>query len=104
MVPPLHPCFVYLDKLLSLRRKGPFAGAMLKLFAILLLFVEFSSQQKNPLNDFCRRFGHQATVVDQKLFIDGGQVDWNPISQNDQNYTSELEILQSSEAQTEPVN
>jgi hypothetical protein len=65
---------------------------MSKLFAILLLLVEISSQQKDPLNDFCRRFGHQTTVVDQKLFIDGGQVDWNPIAQNDQNYTSELGI------------
>jgi hypothetical protein len=83
---------VYLDELLSMRREGPFAGAMWKLFAI-LLFVKFSSQQKNPLNGFCRRFGHQTTVVDQKLFIDGGQVDWNPRSQNDQNYTSELEII-----------
>jgi hypothetical protein len=60
------------------------------MFGLLLLFAGLSSQQKDPLNDFCRRFGQQTAVVNSKLYIDGGFVDWNPISQNDQNYTSEL--------------
>lgn len=64
---------------------------MSKIYGLLLLFVGLSWQQKDPLNDFCRRFGHQTAVIDSKLYIDGGLVDWNPISQNDQNYTSELE-------------
>jgi len=68
---------------------------MLKLFAILVLLVELSWAQKDPLNDFCRRFGHQTAVIDEKLYIDGGQVDWNPIAQNDQNYTSKLEFFPS---------
>ena len=66
---------------------------MSRLYAILVVFVGFSWSQKDPLNDFCRRFGHQTAVVDQKLFIDGGLIDWNPIAQNDQNYTSELGFL-----------
>jgi hypothetical protein len=65
-------------------------GAMGKAYGLLLLFVGLSVQQKDPLNDFCRRFAHQAAVIDSKLYIDGGFVDWNPISQNPQNYTSEL--------------
>ena len=63
---------------------------MLNILVILVLLAESSWAQKDPLHDFCRRFGHQTAVVDQKLYIDGGQVDWNPIAQNDQNYTSKF--------------
>jgi hypothetical protein len=77
---------------------------MLRLFSILLLFVELSTSQKDPLQDFCRRFGHQASVVDQKLYIDGGLVDWNPISQNDQNYTSELGFLSISKSTVHDIS
>lgn len=55
---------------------------------ILLFLVQSSWQQKDPLNDFCRRFGQQSTVIDDKLYLDGGLVDWNPISQNPANYSS----------------
>ena len=55
---------------------------------ILLFFVQFSWQQKDPINDFCRRFGQQSAVIDDKLYLDGGLVDWNPISQNPANYSS----------------
>lgn len=55
---------------------------------MLLFFVQISWQQKDPLNDFCRRFGHQSAVIDDKLYIDGGLVDWNPIAQNPGNYSS----------------
>jgi hypothetical protein len=55
----------------------------------LLSFASLSLQvTKDPVNDFCRRWGHQTAVIDRKLYIDGGQVDWNPISQNPLNYTS----------------
>lgn len=53
-----------------------------------LLLVGRSLQQKDPLRDFCRRFGHQTAVVDRKLYIDGGLLNWNPIVQNPKNYTS----------------
>ncbi|KAJ4358023.1 uncharacterized protein N0V89_002602 [Didymosphaeria variabile] len=47
-----------------------------------------SLQAKDPIQDFCRRWGHQTAQVDNKLYIDGGQVAWNPISTNPQNYTN----------------
>ncbi|KAH7139937.1 hypothetical protein B0J13DRAFT_596864 [Dactylonectria estremocensis] len=31
---------------------------------------------KNPRDDFCRRFAHQTTVIDDKLYIDGGWVNF----------------------------
>ena len=54
-------------------------GRMAKALGLLLLFARVSLQQKDPLIDFCRRFGHQTCVIDTKLYIDGGQVDWNPV-------------------------
>lgn len=43
---------------------------------------------KDPIRDFCRRWGHQTAVVDNRLYIDGGQLTWNPMSQNPLNYTN----------------
>ncbi|KAF2636065.1 hypothetical protein P280DRAFT_493390 [Massarina eburnea CBS 473.64] len=57
------------------------------LFAALSLATR-SLQAKNPINDFCRRWGHQTAQVDGKLFIDGGLVAWNPLSTNPSNYTN----------------
>jgi hypothetical protein len=57
---------------------------------VLFLFVQLSWQQKDPLSDFCRRFGHQQAIIDNKLYLDGGLVNWNPISQNPANYSSKL--------------
>jgi hypothetical protein len=62
----------------------------MKTLGLALVFLPLSWGQKDPLNDFCRRFGQQSAVIDSRLYIDGGLVDWNPISQNPQNYTSEL--------------
>jgi hypothetical protein len=63
---------------------------MSKILGVFLLFVGLSWQQQDPLLNFCRRFGHQTAVIDQKLYIDGGLVDWNPISQYPSNYSSKL--------------
>ena len=57
-------------------------------FVIALAFIPRSLQAKDPIKDFCRRWGHAAAVVDRKLYIDGGYVNWNPLSQNGDNYTS----------------
>jgi hypothetical protein len=57
----------------------------------LLLFVNFSFEQKDPVSNFCRRFGHQTAIVDDTLFIDGGLVNWNPIEQNPTNYSSKCD-------------
>jgi hypothetical protein len=63
-------------------------------FVTALLFAARSLQDsKNPLNDFCRRWGHQTAQVDGKLYIDGGLVAWNPLSANPHNYTSMCTLL-----------
>ncbi|KAK3986988.1 hypothetical protein QBC44DRAFT_296029 [Cladorrhinum sp. PSN332] len=56
-----------------------------------LLFVflfGFSVAQYDPIKDFCRRFGHQSAVVDNRLYIDGGLVNWKPFAASSQNYTN----------------
>ncbi|KAF1347039.1 hypothetical protein BDV97DRAFT_371569 [Delphinella strobiligena] len=53
------------------------------------LFVQVSIQQFNPLTDFCRRFAHQTTIIDRKLYIDGGLVNYGGSLQSDPtNYTN----------------
>ncbi|KAF4500542.1 hypothetical protein FAGAP_3275 [Fusarium agapanthi] len=42
----------------------------------------------DPIKDFCRRFGHQTAVVDRKLYIDGGLVNWKPLETDPKNYTN----------------
>jgi hypothetical protein len=53
----------------------------LTLLFVLLDFV-LSQAPRDPLRDFCRRFSHQTAVIDQRLYIDGGYVNANPLSQN----------------------
>jgi hypothetical protein len=65
---------------------------MAKSLGFLLLFAQVSLQQMDPVNNFCRRFGHQSCVIDRKLYIDGGQVNWNPVAQN---YTSKPALRES---------
>ncbi|KAI9054094.1 hypothetical protein LZ554_001265 [Drepanopeziza brunnea f. sp. 'monogermtubi'] len=67
---------------------------MFSILCLLLLFASLSLQQKDPLRDFCRRFGHQTAVVDRKLYIDGGLLNWNPIAQNPRNYTNTQLLFQ----------
>ncbi|KAF2651405.1 hypothetical protein K491DRAFT_665552 [Lophiostoma macrostomum CBS 122681] len=57
---------------------------------LLLTFFTFCglSVQEDPLKDFCRLFGHQTAVVDRQLYIDGGYVNWSPVSDSSINYTS----------------
>ncbi|OCK82337.1 hypothetical protein K432DRAFT_472509 [Lepidopterella palustris CBS 459.81] len=55
---------------------------------LLAILIGISLQQHDPLNDFCRRFGHQTTIIDHKLYIDGGLLNWNPLAQNPLNYTN----------------
>jgi hypothetical protein len=63
------------------------------MLVILLFFVQISWQQKDPLNDFCRRFGHQSTIIDSKLYLDGGLVNWNPLATNPANYSSKSPLF-----------
>lgn len=57
----------------------------------LLLFcylIGVSLAQFDPIKDFCRRFGHQSAVVDDKLYVDGGLVNWKPYSETSANVSS----------------
>jgi hypothetical protein len=56
---------------------------------LLLAFFAGPSDQLDPVKNFCRRFGHQTAVIDRKLYIDGGFMNYNPLSQYPTNYTSE---------------
>ncbi|KAJ0144351.1 Lignostilbene-alpha,beta-dioxygenase isozyme III [Fusarium oxysporum f. sp. albedinis] len=53
----------------------------------LLLTVNWATS-KNPKDDFCRRFAHQTTVIDDKLYIDGGWVDFDDFQQTHENYSN----------------
>ncbi|CAI6339888.1 unnamed protein product [Periconia digitata] len=44
--------------------------------------------ETDPLKGFCRLHGHQTAVVDRKFYIDGGLVNWTPLSAESTNYTS----------------
>lgn len=61
---------------------------MAKYLGHIFLLVGASLQQKDPLKDFCRRFGSQSAVVDERLYLDGGLTNWNPIAQNPRNSSS----------------
>jgi hypothetical protein len=78
---------------MTLFSSHPNFKAFCQLPIALLSLVQLSWQQKDPLNDFCRRFGHQTTVIDRKLYIDGGLLNWNPISQNPDNYSSMISFI-----------
>ena len=39
---------------------------------------------------FCRRFGHRTAVIGNRFYIDGGYINWNPLSQNPLNCTRQL--------------
>jgi len=51
--------------------------------------VSVASAQPDPVRNFCRRFGHQTAVIDRKLYVDGGLLNYDPISQYPGNYSSE---------------
>ncbi|SMQ44860.1 unnamed protein product [Zymoseptoria tritici ST99CH_3D7] len=54
-----------------------------------LAWANVTRAQKDPLVDFCRRWSHQTTVVDNKLFIYGGFVTYgSQIEEDTQNSTN----------------
>jgi len=58
---------------------------------LVLLFLSLgarTAQAQDQLNNFCRRFGHQTAVLDRKIYIDGGFINYQPLSQYPNNYTS----------------
>ncbi|RPA80742.1 hypothetical protein BJ508DRAFT_362404 [Ascobolus immersus RN42] len=54
--------------------------------AFLAISTSISAQSYDPIKDFCRRAAHQAAVVDDKLYIDGGTL--NLLGKGGRNYTN----------------
>lgn len=72
------------------RRKPP-SVILFPIVATLLLLlaqVRPSDAQSDPVNNFCRRFGHQTALIDRKLYVDGGIVNFSPLSQYPTNYSN----------------
>jgi hypothetical protein len=59
---------------------------------LLVLTLSFAIQclaaLQNPRDNFCRRYGHQSTVIDDKLYIDGGWVNFDTFAQDHTDYPS----------------
>lgn len=55
---------------------------MLAVSVIALYLVAFALAQVDALKDFCRRWGHQTAVVDNRLYLDGGWVNWKPFTED----------------------
>ncbi|KAJ2891489.1 hypothetical protein MKZ38_000322 [Zalerion maritima] len=73
------------SRLFSSFGRNPFTTpSILALVSSVLISV---AHAKDPVQDFCRRWGHATTVIDDRLFIDGGYVNWEPIGSDPRNYT-----------------
>lgn len=66
------------------------SALLLLLFSVLRTLAQAPA---DPLRDFCRRYGHQTAVIDRKLYIDGGWLYANPITQNPVPVISEARLL-----------
>ncbi|KAI0024864.1 hypothetical protein F4780DRAFT_775351 [Xylariomycetidae sp. FL0641] len=55
---------------------------------LVLLLPGASEAQRDPVTDFCRRFGHQTALIDRNIYIDGGLINWNPLSSDPANHTN----------------
>ncbi|KAK3671861.1 hypothetical protein LTR78_008227 [Recurvomyces mirabilis] len=54
-----------------------------------LLASRLHAQQLDPIHGFCRRFAHQTTLIDNRLFIDGGLVNYGgSVTPTTTNYTN----------------
>ncbi|KAK4187144.1 hypothetical protein QBC35DRAFT_385482 [Podospora australis] len=58
------------------------------LFLVAVSLFATTSAQYHPIKDFCRRFGHQSAVVGNRLYIDGGLINWKPFTASSQNNTN----------------
>lgn len=66
---------------------APYSGARPWLLPTVLLLVNCAIAS-DPRNNFCRRYAHQTTVIDDKLYIDGGWVNYNDFPKRQQDYAS----------------
>ncbi|KAI0128660.1 hypothetical protein BJ170DRAFT_340465 [Xylariales sp. AK1849] len=69
-------------------RRSPFSHLLLFVIFVMSHLAELSAAQRDPVTNFCRRFGHQTAVIDRKLYIDGGFINYAPLASNRLNYTN----------------
>lgn len=67
-------------------------SALLSKLFLVCCCIRSAFAQYDPVKDFCRRFGHQSAVVDSRLYVDGGLVNWKPFSETSQNLSSEFPL------------
>ncbi|KAK0355763.1 hypothetical protein LTR02_005186 [Friedmanniomyces endolithicus] len=68
-----------------------YATTVRLLIASLLLHGAAGQEIQDQINNFCRRFAHQTTVIGNRLYIDGGLLDYGgSISASTVNYTNTL--------------
>ncbi|KAK3995972.1 autophagy-related protein 3 [Cladorrhinum sp. PSN332] len=83
---PTHACLYYRAPL------GCSIGSLrilrISLLLLVLVQVKTASAQLDPVKNFCRRFGHQTAVIDRRLYVDGGLINYNPLSQYPLNYSN----------------
>ena len=105
MRPPLSDSLIRLFSPLRPRDQSPrqkihkmangqrfFLVAVLSMLTCNLLAEPFPEDAQGQLQDFCRRFGHRTAIISNRLYIDGGFVNFNPLNQNPTNYTSKIAI------------
>ncbi|KAI5465690.1 hypothetical protein BGZ63DRAFT_111118 [Mariannaea sp. PMI_226] len=62
---------------------GQERGRLWSILVLLSCYVGLSVQQRDPIKNFCRRWGHQSAVVDDKLYIDGGLITYSGDSKHE---------------------
>ncbi|KAK5655803.1 hypothetical protein OQA88_5341 [Cercophora sp. LCS_1] len=83
--------------MVSLRKRSAARAAAL----IGSCLVPLSFAHYDPLRDFCRRWGHQTAVVDNRLYVDGGWVNWKPFNEESNNFPNPFFIYSDLDTQTE---
>lgn len=53
------------------------------LLFLCLVGLGFAQDIDDPVEKFCRRFGHQTALIDRKLYIDGGIINYNPLTDSE---------------------
>ncbi|KAK4445497.1 kelch domain-protein 3 [Podospora aff. communis PSN243] len=80
---------------------GKDSAARAAALIIAACLVPLSFAHYDPLRDFCRRWGHQTAVVDNKLYIDGGWANWKPFNNESSDYPNNFFIYSDLDSQTE---
>lgn len=71
------PVAIHMQYLLSSQRPAVYC------FLLLLAATHVAAALgQDPVNNFCRRYSHQSTVIDDRLYIDGGYINYGDFPGN----------------------